>query len=115
MVFHDDSFYVFGGWLDGYHTNNIVKLDAKTLIWNLVGHLSQHRDGHNAIYTGRNFLIVGGKLGSDLQGFTKPTEVCSLDNGAITCVERGPILEYYTYTPEVFLVASDYCKDYPFE
>lgn len=71
------------------------------------------RDGHNAIYTGRNFLIVGGKSTNDLEGQTKPTEVCSLDDGAVTCVERGPVLEYYAYTPELFLVASDYCKEYP--
>ena len=113
MVYQENAFYVFGGWLDDHHTDRIVKLDAKTLLWTLVGHLNQMRDGHNAIYTGRNFLIVGGKVGNDLAGYTKPTEVCSLDNDAITCVERGPILEYYAYTPEVFLVASDYCKDYP--
>ena len=58
-------------------------------------------------------MIIGGKLGPDEEGFTQPTEVCSLENGSITCVDRGPTLAYYAYYPELFLVTADYCKEYP--
>ena len=58
-MFLDDAFYIFGGW--GGQRSIIAKLDAKSLLWTEAGYLKNPRDGNNAIYTGRNFLVVGGK------------------------------------------------------
>lgn len=62
------------------------------------------RQGHNVIFNGVHFLIVGGE-GS------KKTEKCQLVSGQMTCAEQSPELANYHYYPELTLVPVDFCKE----
>ena len=60
---------MFGGWSDEQDTSldtekTIGRLDIQTRKWANVGNLVNGRVGHNAIYDGNFFLVVGGGYGN---------------------------------------------------
>ena len=103
VLFHNDGFLVFGSNAANSNNKIIGRLDAVTNIWSNVGSLVTPRKGHNAIFTGSEILIVGG-------AGKRKTEKCIESNGRWTCTEQNPTLEYYSYYPELMMVADDFCK-----
>ena len=107
VVAQDDSFYYFGG-VDGYNRfTQIQRLDSATWTWSIVGNLNQARDGHGVALVQRNTFMVVGGLSSPSQT-TKPNEVCTLDNGEMTCEEKTTTLNGYVHYPAVFPVNDNY-------
>ena len=115
VIFYADSFFFFGGkdhnnlYLDDklYH-NAIVRLHGQSFKWDKVGTLYSNRYGHNVIEQNGQFLIVGGN-NADSGGQMK-TELCKYENGQMTCRQQAPILAYYEFYPELFLVNTDFCQ-----
>merc|ERR1711892_882316 len=107
IIYTDGAFYVFGGYsggnFGGSSIKSIGKLDATTFIWSKVGDLYSGRYGHNVIFDGAHFLVIGG-LG------TKKTEKCTLVNGQMTCAEQNSELSEYAFYPELYMVPSDSLK-----
>ena len=68
-----------------------------------MGNLITPRIGHNAIYDGV-YIIVAGGVGN------YKTKVCSFDDDKVSCTEQNPDLNFYAYTPELFLVPDNFCK-----
>ena len=89
--------------IENSYNKIIGRLDAVTNIWSNVGSLVTPRNGHNAIFTGAEILIVGGN------GKLK-TEKCIESNGRWTCTEQNPVLEDYNLYPELMMVPDDFCK-----
>ena len=106
IVYHERAFYVFGGGIDYNGSTNIIgRLDASTLTWRKAGHLNNARWGHGAIFNGDVFIVAGG------YGNLK-TEVCSINNSSVICLEQTPTLDYYRTYPEMLLVTDEFCKYY---
>ena len=104
MIYVDGAFYVFGGAPSSSVDTIIGKLDAETRVWSKAGDLNASRWGHNVIYDGRHFLVIGGKD-------THMTEKCTLTNdGIMMCVDQNPKLTDYAWYPELFFVVDDFCK-----
>ena len=76
------------------------------MIWTKAGDLVTGRDGHNSIFDGSNFLIVGG-IG------TFKTEKCAFSDNQVNCTVQNPELTSYSYYPELFMVSAEYCKTLP--
>ena len=74
-----------------------------THVWSKAGYLNTSRKGHNVIFDGRHFLVIGGYE-------TKKEERCTIVRDEMTCVEQAPELTDYAYYPELFLVPDDFCK-----
>ena len=107
----DGNFYVFGGSEETTdYKRTIGKLDATTFIWSKAGALNSGRDGHNVIFDGAHFLVIGGG-GYGGGGYGNyETERCTLVNDQMTCANQNPALtDYYIY-PELFLVPLDFCE-----
>ena len=79
-------------------------MDATTKIWSKVGDLNSGRSGHNVIFDGAHFLVIGGE-------YFKKTENCTMVNGQMTCAEQKPELTSYAYYPELYMVPIDFCKE----
>ena len=82
-------------------SKTIAKLDSTSFEWTKAGDLITERRGHNAIFDGKNFIVVGGYPSSN--GAVN-TEKCSISEGQVTCVEQDPTLIHYKFYPELFLV-----------
>ena len=85
IIYTDGDFYVLGGWIGDGSSNVIGKLDATTFILSKVGDLNSAKQGHNVIFDGAHFLVIGG------YGRSK-TEKCTLENNQMTCVQQNPEL-----------------------
>ena len=92
-----------GGWPNRDVGTTIGKLNAETYVWSKAGDLNTSRYGHNVIFDGRHFLVVGGHHKSG-------TEKCTLENEKMTCVEQDSTLAYYGDYPALFLVPPLFCK-----
>ena len=79
-------------------------MDATTKIWSKVGDLTSPRSGHNVIFDGAHFLVIGGA------GTRLKTEKCTLVNGQMTCAEQNPELTKFAFYPELYLVPLDFCE-----
>ena len=99
IIYFEGFFYVFGG-------TKINKLNAATHVWSKAGDLNTSRYGHNVIFDGRHFLVVGGRG-------TKKTEQCTITHEEVTCVEQAPQLTDYAFYPELFLVPGNICEEQP--
>lgn len=101
MIYYSNGFMVFGG-----HSTDttIARLDLSTTHWSKLGKLSTGRHGHNVIYDGSAFMVIGG-YGN------KPTEKCVLSGSSITCTEQSPTLSDYNNTPAVVMVPEDFCTE----
>ena len=55
MLYHKQSFLIFGGYQDGPSTT-IAKLDAKHLTWSRFGYLKTGRYGHGVIFDGTRYF-----------------------------------------------------------
>ena len=106
IVYHVGAFYIFGGGIDYNGSTNVIgRLDVLTLTWRKAGELNNARWGHGAIFNGDVFIVAGG------YGNLK-TEVCSISNSSVVCLEQTPTLDYYRTYPEMFLVTDQFCKYY---
>ena len=66
--------------------------------------MNSARSGHNVIFDGAHFLVVGGRE-------KLKTEKCTLVKGQITCAEQNPELTDYFNYPELYLVPLNFCKE----
>ena len=115
-IYHDDSFYVFGGVDDGRDRDisTIAQLNTLSYLWSIAGSLTEPRRAHGVIFDGVNFLVIGGLNYLDKENdHTRKTEKCRLTGDSISCVVQEPTLTYYAYYPELLLVPETYCKDFP--
>ena len=106
IIFVVDSFYIFGGRHNDTDSSIIGRLDEHEN-WSSVGEMLTARRGHNVIFDGSSFIIVGGYNG------TFKSETCTMQNGAISCEEQALTLTDHTHYPEVFLVSPSFCKQIP--
>jgi len=102
------SFYVFSGW-SGEYGKTIGRLEVQTRKWSKAGDMVSGREGHNVIYDGQFFIVVGGSDGSD----ALKTEKCAIVNEEMACSNQLPQLSKYAYYPELFLVPQGYCDVMP--
>ena len=75
--------------------------------WTKAGELMHAREAHNAIYDGKQIIVVGAEFGPI------KTEKCTISDGKVTCTDQEPSLEHYWLYPELFLVSADFCKSLP--
>ena len=80
------------------------------LLQNTAGVLNNGRFGHGVIFDGEKFLIIGGDIRQGVKKALK-TEVCTLENLKMTCVELSTALQNYESYPELFLVTDDFGSD----
>ena len=98
VVYAYSSYFFFGG----YRLSIIARLDGSSYKWNKVGQLKEGRNGHNAIHLNGHFHVVGG-------WGTYKTEKCEYKNNQMVCHSQSPSLTNYAYTPELMIVADDFC------
>lgn len=109
-MYHSNYFYVIGGLIGDINGESMVKsniigrLNSLTTTWTEAGELKNARYGHGAIFNGDVIIIAGGNG-------NMTTESCSIVNGAVTCVEQAPTLDYYVWYPEMYLVSDAYCHE----
>ena len=101
VVYAYSSYFYFGG-VSAWST--IARLDGSSYKWSKVGQLKERRHGHNAIHLNGFFLVVGGH-----GKFGKNTEKCEYKNNQMVCQSQSPSLTGYALTPELMIVADDYC------
>ena len=95
----------FGGQIDTrVSSTTIARLDGLTFTWTKVGDLNQGRHAHSVIEVQGEILVIGG----DGQ---KMSELCSYQNGQMTCVAQEPDLYRYAFFPELIDVHDDFCKN----
>ena len=90
-------------------SSEIGRLDAVSKTWSLAGSLIKGRHGHNVIFDGMHFLVVGGA------GPANPwqrTEKCTPIGETVICTEQGIALYQYANYPELTLVADTYGPGY---
>ena len=77
------------------------------------GTLNRGRRGHNVIFDGEKFLVVGGWAKKWLESSSPYAniEVCTLSGSTMTCVEKQTSLANYALYPALFLVPDDFGKD----
>ena len=108
IVNHRGAFYVFGGF-SGVREQTIGRLDPSSGTWSRVGQLVTGRAGHNVIFDGVDFIVVGGYWPPRLQSVN--TEVCSInDEQAVSCISQKPEWTGYAYYPEFLLVSDSFCQ-----
>ena len=103
---HSSNFYVFGG---STFRDEINRFDG-IMTWHLMGHMARGRQGHNVIYDGTAFIVVGGPG----MGDTFATERCALSDkdNEIKCETLGSDTLYnYAYYPEMMVVSSAFCEE----
>ena len=111
IIHVDRAFYVIGGYTGSTsNSKTIAKLDSISYEWTKAGDLIVGRRGHNAIFDGSDFIVVGGNKSGG--GLVK-TEKCTIAEGKVTCVEQNPALVNHYFYPELFLVEDGYCKEWP--
>ena len=90
---------------------NEVNLESHLFTRPKAGTLKHGRSGHGVIFDGEKFLVIGGKKKSrGLIPDPVETEVCTLHNSTMTCVDQSTSLDQYVYYPELFLVTEDPCS-----
>ena len=99
VVYTYSSYFYFGGNGAG---STIARLDGSSYQWSKIGQLNQGRYAHNAIHLNGRFVIVGGSG-------TKNTETCDYKYDQMVCQSQSPSLTDYKYTPELMIVADDFC------
>ena len=99
VVYAYSSYFYFGGIYSG---SIIARLDDSSYKWSKFGQLNEGRWGHNAIHLNDIFLVVGGEG-------TKKTEKCEYKYDQMFCHSQTPRLTNYAYTPELMIVADDFC------
>ena len=107
-VFHDQAFFIFGGFETFDYTVNtksIGRLDAVTQKWTLAGELKNIRAGHSVIFDGSQFLVIGG------YPTTAKTENCIPNGSRVTCTEQQLAARDYAFNPELMLVGGDFGND----
>ena len=102
VIFQNSGFLVFGSNSSNSKNKIIGRLDADTRVWSNVGSLVTPRYGHRVIFTGLEFMVVGG------YGPLK-TEKCIQRNGMIVCEQQEPELNSYDRYPELMMVSKNYC------
>ena len=104
IVEHKSNFYVFGG---STFRDEIYRFAGTA--WSLVGHMVRGRQGHNVIYDGTAFIVVGGPGWDD----TWATERCLFtDDADIDCETLGTETLYnYAFYPEMMVVNSAACEE----
>ena len=102
MVVVNNVFYTFGGINETGKIAEILALVSGST-WVNMGMLNSSRNAHNALWTGSQFMVVGG-------GGDTAIELCDLINGKISCVDKQPIFSQYRRYPEMFLVDADFCQ-----
>ena len=102
-MYTNGAFFIFGGYSGG-SIKGIGKLDATTKIWSKVGDLNSGRAGHNVIFDGAHFLVIGG-------AYERKTEKCTMANGRMTCAQQNPELNDYAFYPELYMVPINFCKE----
>ena len=103
ILYFENAFIVFGG----HHSSTksvIAKLDLATTSWVKLGDLKVGRWGHNVIFDGEVFIVVGGSG-------TMKTEKCSLSGSTMTCSEQNPTLANYYWYPALVMVPEDFCTE----
>ena len=100
VTFDADNFYYFGGY-DSSNLSSILRLSAASWTWSNIGNLNSARYGHGVILIESTFMVIGGSS-------TQPNEACQLNNGQFTCETKTSSLDYYFYTPLLFLVSDGY-------
>ena len=75
-----------------------------------VGSLVDSRRAHGAVFDGDKFLLIGGRKNDDFEPVV--TEVCTLKDSTMTCVEQSEALDQYAYYPELFIVSQNFGKDF---
>ena len=106
IIFVVDSFFIFGGRHNDTDSSIIGRLDEHEN-WSSVGEMLTARRGHNVIFDGSSFIIVGGYNG------TFKSETCTMQNNAMSCQQQALTLTDHTHYPEVFLVSPSFCKQIP--
>ena len=100
----ETRFYLLGG-KSGTHqtTKTIAAFNTMTKKWERSGELKQARQGHRVIIHQTEIIVVGGsgKLS---------TERCIIRDESIECKSVDPVLEHYSYYPEMIRVPYDYCQ-----
>ena len=99
-IYHDKSFYVFGG----RNFAKIARLNVAAKSWSIAGNLKKSRSGHSVIFNGNFFLVVGGSR-------TMKTEKCLLKNNQMSCEELASELDSYAYYPFLLTVDSSFSKN----
>ena len=103
VVYVHSSYFYFGGDDGSKKVSTIARLDGSSYKWSKVGQLNQGRNAHNAIHLNGFFVVVG------YGGFTYKTEKCEYKNNQMVCQSQSPSLTNYAYTPELMIVADDFC------
>ena len=113
MVFHENSFIVFGGEADATVTQTVVRLDETTIMWIQIGKLQIARKSHGVVFDGISFVIVGGvSHTSTLSEFPSiETEKCQNKNETITCKSQEPDLKKYL-DPALILIDEEFGKNH---
>ena len=106
-LYLDGGFIIFGG-SDPTTRSFITRLDLSTTSWTKLGDLQTGRSGHNVIYDGEVFIVVGGKFENSQ---TFKTEKCTLAGSSMTCSEQSPTLNSYQYYPALVMVPEDFCTE----
>ena len=90
------------------------RLDAITTVWSRIGDLNTARHGHQVIYDGSYFLVIGGNTDIEFNqgGEAYMTEKCEWAGNNITCVEQQPALNNYRWDPLLTLVREDFGKSF---
>ena len=103
-IYQNNAFYVFGGTaLSGQPIGAIVRFDTIERTWTYAGSLASWKAGHNVIFDGNDFLVIGGN--------SNPTQLCSLEDKTLDCIELSSELTNYTFYPELFLVDKNFGRD----
>ena len=113
IIYTQMAFYLIGGSDNNgsfyYNPKTIGRMDLDGQ-WTRAGELNQPREGHNVIYDGKYLMIIGGE-GVSLGVTGYQTEKCLIrKNGSVLCTTQNPILDGYTFYPELLLVSDDFCK-----
>ena len=85
VIYHQGSFYAFGGGPTDSTVPDINRLDPDTLQWSKAGELTSERRAHAVTFDGTFFLIIGGWN-------TQGTDKCTLTDKTFTCVSRPSVL-----------------------
>ena len=79
VLFHEDSFYVFGAIIDDFSNDDIMKFDFN--LWSVVGKLYSKRSKYSASLLGKMVYIVGGSG-------KRTNEKCEISS-TVNCYQAG--------------------------
>ena len=106
-VYLKGFYYIFGGWDGSVPMKRIGRLDAITTTWKSMGDMAHARYGHTTLWTGNEFLTVGGQQDSLW------TVRCWFEGEGMACKCFTPQLSQWGLWPQVILVEDDYCQFWP--